>query len=70
MINVKKINKSFRAKDDSHLWPINGEFNATDRAIRRIAKLQKESGGCYYDCEYSYQLTLENEISQIVNNCQ
>jgi hypothetical protein len=64
MQNIRKINKEFRAKDDSHLWPINGEFNVTDRAIRRLARQLKLHGIPFDD----YRAVLEQEISNIVNN--
>jgi hypothetical protein len=64
MQNIRKINKQFRQKDESHLWPINGEFNVTDRAIRRLARQLKTHGIPFDD----YKSALEQEISQIVNN--
>lgn len=48
-----------------HLWPISGEFNATERAIRRLQRLQRE--GLVIDDVYSYEACLEAEISRIVN---
>lgn len=45
---VRQINAYFRANDDSHKWPICNKFNATERAIRRIRKLQLYSGGLEY----------------------
>jgi hypothetical protein len=60
------INKAMRLIDDSHLWPINGEFNVTERAIRRMNKYERDSGE--FDCAYSYWKSLENEISNIVND--
>ena len=68
IINATKrqINKWLRSKDDSHLWPICGKFNATERAINRIRKFEKESG---YDLQgLEYFLTVEREISNIVNS--
>ena len=57
---IRIINKLYRKQDESHMWPIRGKFNVTERAIRRTR------GSC--DCPYSYALTLEQEISLIVNN--
>lgn len=57
----RQINKHFRNIDDSDKWPIRGKFNATERAIRRIRKLFPEIQGL------EYALTLESEISRIVN---
>lgn len=58
---TRQINAYFRAKDDSHKWPICNKFNATERAIRRLRKLQHYTGG------YDYFVALDNEISIIVN---
>ena len=60
---IRAANKELREKDDSHLWPISGKFNATERAIRRVRKTMRETGSC---CGYVEQV--ENEISTIVNN--
>ena len=59
------INKAMRVIDDSNSWPINGKFNATERAIRRLLKWER--GGGEFDCAYSYWQALENEVSSIVN---
>lgn len=64
--DIRRINKKLRAKDDSHLWPICSQFNATDRAIRRIRDQQRQ--GLVIDDAYSYEAVLEAEISRIVNN--
>ena len=63
--DIRRINKEFRLKDDSHLYPINGRFNATERAIRRLRKYQRQ--GLVIDSAYSYEASLEGEISNIVN---
>lgn len=57
----RQINKHFRKINDSEKWPIKGRFNTTERAIRRIRKLFPELQGL------EYALTLESEISRIVN---
>lgn len=62
--NIRAINALYRAQDDSHLWPINGRFNATNRALRRVGELRREQGGIY-GLEYCY--AIEAEISTIVN---
>jgi thiamine kinase-like enzyme len=36
--NIAHINKHFRYQDESHKWPIQGMFNATERAIRRLRR--------------------------------
>lgn len=63
---VRAINKKFRAKDDSNLWPICGAFSVADRAIRRVARLQRQ--GLVIEDVYSYEAILEQEASAIVNN--
>jgi len=63
--SIRQINKYFRSIDESNKFPIRGKFNVTERAIRRVRKIKGElgvSGGL------SYYLTLENEISNIVND--
>ena len=57
----RQINKHFRKIDDSEKWPIRGRFNVTERAIRRIRKLFPGLQGL------EYALTLESEISTLVN---
>lgn len=64
-MSIRQINAYFRENDDSHLWPICGRFNATERAIRRIRRLRQQ-GLCVYP-GLEYYLTLEREISDIVN---
>lgn len=63
---IIRINKKFLAGDESHLWPINGRFNATKRAIRQIQRLEKE--GLVFDDPLSYKQTLDDLISEIVNH--
>ena len=63
--NIKAINKLFRAQDESHLFPINGRFNATERAIRRVRKYQRGGGVINPGLEYAY--AIDREISSIVN---
>ena len=60
--NIAAINKLFRAQDESHLWPIGGRFNATEKAIRNARKYRG------HGCDgLAYCLTLDNWISSIVN---
>ena len=59
--SVRIINAYFRAKDESHKWPIYNKFNVTERAIRRLRKLQHYCGG------YEYFYALDTEIGVIVN---
>lgn len=62
----RKINKELRIKDDSHLFPIYGKFNATERAIRRLRKFARCNGEM--ESGYEYLLAVEHEIKKIVNN--
>lgn len=62
----REINAYFRSIDDSNLWPICGKFNATNRAIRRLQKYQREGMVINPGLEYYY--ALEREISNIVNS--
>ena len=39
---IRSVNSKFRKADESHLWPVCGRFNATERAIRRIRKHRTE----------------------------
>lgn len=64
-MSIKQINAYFRENDESHLWPVCGRFNATERAIRRIRRLRRQ-GLCVYP-GLEYYLTLEQEITDIVN---
>lgn len=61
----RKINKKFRAADESHLYPINGRFNATNRAIRRASVFERQNGPM---TPLEYEYFLEHEISRIVNS--
>ena len=60
---VRAVNRMFRANDESHKWPINGRFNVTERAIRRLRRAQAD--GLVAD---DYEAALEAEISAIVND--
>ena len=61
-MSVRQINAYLRKNDDSHLWPICGRFNATERAIRRVRRMGLAGRG-----GLEYYLTVEHEISEIVN---
>ena len=65
-MSVRQINAYFRKHDYSHLWPICGRFNATERAIRRIRRYRRDGLEVHPGLEY--YLTLEREISEIVNS--
>jgi hypothetical protein len=59
------INKLYRLQDESHLWPISGEFNVTDRAIKRVWAFEAQSDKL---CPLGYALAVDAEISRIVND--
>ena len=61
-LTKRKINKIAREQDESNLFPINNQFNATERAIRKIRKQDINRAGL------EYALALDQEISDIVNN--
>ena len=65
-MTVRQVNKLFREKDESNLWPIRGRFNATERAIRRVRRNILPHLGGTGGAEYAE--ILSNEISEIVNN--
>ena len=52
----KFIFNEFRQRDESHLWPIKGKFNVTNRAIRRLIKFERESGMYMIGLELIYFL--------------
>ena len=65
-MSIRQINAYFRKEDDSHLFPIRGKFNATERAIRKLRKLRRE--GLEIREGLEYYLALENTITEIVND--
>lgn len=65
LANIRRINGMFRSQDESHLWPICGRYNATERAIRRLRKAQAD--GAVINPGLEYALALDAEISAIVN---
>jgi hypothetical protein len=65
LANIRAINKFYREQDESHLYPINNKFNATEKAIQQARIFQRNSDAVY---GYEYCLLLENLISEIVNN--
>jgi len=65
LANIRAINKDYRTQDESHLWPIRGRFNVTERAIRKARQFQRDAGAVY-GLEYCY--LLESIISSEVNN--
>ena len=63
LANIRAINALYRNQDESHLYPINGAFDSTERAIRRVRKWQRDSGVTQLGLEYAY--TLDSELSNI-----
>lgn len=63
----RQVNKMFREQDDSHLYPVLGAFNVTERAIRKARKLESMSDVM---SPLEYALFLEQEMSTIVNQEQ
>ena len=63
---LRKLNKLLRARDDSHLCPISGEYNATDRAIKYYSRVYFKANGPCSALEYC--LGIENLISNYVNS--
>ena len=61
----RQMNKLFREQDDSHLWPVSGAFNVTERCIRRANKMERANGEMS-PLEYAY--FIEAESSTIVNS--
>lgn len=65
-MSIRQINAYFRKNDDSHLWPICGRFNATERAIRRLRMMRRQ--GLDINSGLEYYLSLEAKIIRIVND--
>lgn len=63
-MSKREIRRVFRENDESHKWPVCGRFNVTERAIRRVARMERE-GGELSSVEYAY--ALDRTISAIVN---
>lgn len=59
--NLIRVNAAMRALDDSSAWPISGRFNATDRAISRVRRLDG------FDGLDGYVRRVDEEIGTIVN---
>lgn len=66
-MSIRDVNRIFRERDESRLWPVCGRFNATERAINRLRRFRRE--GMEINPGLEYWLALERELSEIVNNC-
>ena len=62
---IRVINRLYRKQDQSHLFPINGKFSVTERAIRRARSFMRDYGSLS-PLEYAY--FLDSAESEIVNN--
>lgn len=65
-MSVRQINRIAREQDESHKYPVEGRFNATERAIRRLRKQRQMNGNPAPGLEYAF--ALEEEIGRIVND--
>lgn len=64
--NIAFINAVCRRADESDLYPIDGRFNATERAIRKAREIRRDTGDC--DGGLAYVLLLDGLVSDIVNS--
>lgn len=64
-MSIRQINAYFRKHDESRKYPICGRFNATERAIRKVYRRRRE--GLDVNPGLEYYLTLEQELTEIVN---
>jgi len=60
----RQMNRIYRVQDESNKYPILNRFNITERAIRRVLKLERRTD-VMSPLEYAY--SLEQERSTIVN---
>ena len=63
--NRAAINRAFRAADESHLWPVNGRFDATERAIRNVRRFMRDAGVGLSDLEYAHPI--DADLTRIIN---
>ncbi len=62
----RAILSHFRRIDESHLYPVRGKFNATNRAIARLKRFEKRSG--FYLLGLELCLELDHILSDIIND--
>ena len=65
-MTTHEINKLFKQYDESHLWPVCNQFDATQKAIDRLNSEILPHMGPTGGIEYAYML--DQEVSQIVNS--
>jgi len=63
--HIACINRLYREQDESHLYPINGKFNVTERAIRQASDIRRQTEATA-GIEYCYML--DSLITEIVNS--
>jgi hypothetical protein len=63
--SIRLLNRLFRDADESHLWPIESAYNATERAIRWYRRVYLRANGPCMNCEYI--AGVEDCISRMVN---
>lgn len=63
-MSIRQINKFYRSTDTSELWPVNGKFNATERAIRKVQKMRKHHNMVGLE----YAMALEQVLCDIIND--
>lgn len=62
--NTAAINKYFRDRDESGLYPVDGRFNATERAIRKV---RREFTECGMRCEgLEYAQAIDATLDRII----
>lgn len=66
-MNRTQIDNLFLANDESHLWPVENKFNATQKAIETL-KAKERDGLELPDGGPEYAAALDQEISDIVNS--
>ena len=64
-LDYTDVRKIFRDHDESHLFPVLGRFNVTERAIRRVRRLEKD--GLCVGSPLEYAHILDQHLREIVN---
>lgn len=60
-----EMNRLLREQDESHLWPVRGRFNVTNRAIRKARQFISECGTLE---PLEYCLLVDSLVSEMVND--
>lgn len=64
---VQYVNNEYRLQDKSHLWPVRGEYNATNRAIERVRTWRSAEDYAKLSA-LEYCLAIDNAISDIIGS--